>query len=430
MPKLTRLTAMKPVSKELLALISLPADRKLILMTNGYQPGPPPPQVRLALMMNRLKIEACIQAALYHALILPSNRNPRSQSNKPDEVSVLLHFFALLPDLEQRLNDLLNKDGVDVHIKGVFCHKSGCLGPVVDFDVPPLGRGCELADLLMLVTHDGVDAGGDFGNGCFLQAKVERGKIRQGPSSKRQSALYCQAKFFRFRNPAAYSTPELPDHPTPGYREMPGALRSGFAFWSYDAFRQEAFEDAVGMRSSTKRRIFPCCGPIWWHASSFMLPPSVNDPTADIGFGNAVYRMMEGSLGIAVGQPQPGDFGWNRIVHDVVLRAIREPLGGTRGIGGLDDLLRACAELDQLVNSGIALVKNPFRNLAKAFGTEALKEAAVRHAEKENRIIFERLRNRDSNKGSDGPPFGNTVDLGPEDSGSSGSFINIQLSSR
>ena len=94
-----------------------------------------------------------------------------------------------------------------------------------------------------------------------------------------------------------------------------------------------------------------------------MLPPGLNDPSADIGFGNAIYRMMEGSLGISVGRPQAGDFGWNRIVHDVVFRAINEPLGDTRGIVGLDDLMRAGTGPDWLVNSGTSLVKNPFRKL-------------------------------------------------------------------
>ncbi len=400
------------------------------MTTNEYLPRQPSPKVHLALMMNRLKIEACIQAALYHALIQPYTRGRRGSSGKPDEVSVLVHFFALLPDLEQRLNELLNMDGVDVQIKGVFCHKSGCLGPVVDFDVPPLGRGCELADLLILVTHDDVDDGGAFGNGCFLQAKVERGKVRQGPSSQRQSALYCQAKSFRFRNPGAYATLELPDHATPGFREMPGASTSGFAFWSYDAFKREAFEDEANLQSPSAVRQHGCCGPFWWHASSFMLPPGLNDPSADIGFGNAIYRLMEGSLGIAVGRPQAGDFRWNRIVHDVVLRAINEPLGDTRGIVGLDDLMRAGTGPDWLVNSGTSLVKNPFRDLARAFGTESLETAAWRHAEKENRISIEKMQNRHGDVDGKGPPGRNDEGPGPEDSGSSGSFIQIQLSSR
>lgn len=388
------------------------------------KPAAPSPSIQLALALNRLRIEAAVHTHLSHAIKLADfqARHERNHQIRPDEVGVLIYFFRQLPALQDRLNEIVNPKGLGIEIKGVFCHKSGTLGPVVDFDVSPGSPGCELADLLILVTHGTRDAGDAIGNACFLQAKVDRKKFGQGRSSRRQSDLYCRSNSFRFRNPAAYSSPEFPDHSIAGFREMPGSDLSGFAFWSYDAFVNEW-------------DTHPYYRYAWGNASAVAIPANLNDPRCDIGFGSAIYRLLEGSLGLGVVPPTPGDFGWNRIVHDVVLRAIREPLGSHRGIAGLDGLRRVTPIASfsswsgfMLMRDGVATVMNPFLELASAFESKAMYEAAEAHAKDTNRLNDEDLKAAIERAGGDGaePPT-DDVDLGSENSGSSGSFIQINL---
>lgn len=389
------------------------------------KPAPPSPTIRLSLALNRLRIEAAIQSELSHAVYLAedSAHLKSGSSVRPDEVSVLIHFFLRLPTLQDHLNQILESKGVTVEVKGVFCHKNGNCGPVVDFDVPPGSPGCELADLLVLVTDGSPGIGDMVGNACFLQAKVERKKFNQGASAIRQSALYCHSRSFRFRNPSAYFSPDLPDHQVPGHRDMPVLGTSGFAFWSYDAFANYWHDQ--------KKRWYG-----WNNASAFALPMNLNDPTKDIGFGHAIYRLMEGSLGLGVAPTSVGDFGWNRIVHDVVLRAMSEPLGKKKGIVGLDDLKRAKRDYhwlkeSSLIESGVAAVMNPFRELAAAFGSKAMSQAAEAHVEKRERLAGEELEAALVKAGDSGnqPPKGDG-EIGPNDSGSSGSFIQIKLTEK
>lgn len=384
----------------------------------------PSPRIQLALALNRLRIEAAVHTNLSHALGSAESqaRHAAHHQMRPDEVSVLIYFFRLLPGLENRLNEILSPSGIGVEVKGIFCHKNGNLGPVVDFDVPPGSPGCELADLLILITHGGQDLGGPTGNACFLQAKVDRKGFGEGKSGRRQSDLYCRGRSFRFRKPEAYSSPELPDHPDAGFRVMPGSDLSGFAFWSYDAFINE-WEKHPYYRYA------------WGNSSAVAFPANLNDPRSDIGFGNLIYRLMEGSLGLGIAPPIPGDYGWNRIVHDVVLRAIREPLGNHRKIAGLDGLRRITPNSNSslkgfmLMRDGIATVMNPFRQLADAFESKAMYEAAEDHAKGVNRLDDEELEVALKRAGGSGdePPT-NDGDLDPEDSGSSGSSIQINLS--
>jgi hypothetical protein len=378
--------------------------------------APPAPNIQQSIRLNRLGIEAVLNEGLAYALNCAC-LDPRT-SGKPlgriDEVSVLIHFFSFLPDLEAILNSILRPSGVGVGLKGVFCHKSGTLGPVVDFDVPPGHPGCELADLLILVTHRDRVSGAPLGNASFLQAKVERAKFSQGSSSKRQSELYCQADSFRFRDQV--DLPGLPVHLPAGFRYMPGPNTSGFVFWSYDA-----------------QSFAPPWHWAWGHSSAIAVPESIGDKTADLGFGSAIYRMMEGSFGIGVAPPVSGDLGWNRIVHDVLLRAIREPLGDTKGIAGLDNVKRVSgcdhASLELLMKSGLSVVLNPFRELAEAFESKELLMAAESHAREENRRSpedLERILALAKETGTPPPP-GDEDEIDSEGPGSSGSFLQINL---
>lgn len=202
---------------------------------------------------------------------------------------------------------------------------------------------------------------------------------------------------------------------------MPGYHLSGFAFWSYDAFVNE-WQDHPYYRYA------------WGNASAVALPANLSDPRMDLGFGNAIYQLMAGSLGIGVSAPSPGDFGWNRIIHDVVLRAMREPLGAPKKIVGLDDLRRVFPAAPSsswrgfmLLRSGVAGVLNPFKELADAFESEAMRKAALQHAEGVNRLRGDELEAALERTGGDSEPPRTNEEIGPDDSGSSGSFIQINL---
>ena len=101
-------------------------------------------------------------------------------------------------------------------------------------------------------------------------------------------------------------------------------------------------------------------------------------------FGEAMHLLMTGEFGLPVQPVQPGDFGWNRIVHDVVLRAISEPLGDTQGIAVADDVRRVLrcqpTSLVRLLQANIAIKANPFEALSCWFGSKALVGAVAGHS--------------------------------------------------
>ena len=99
------------------------------------------------------------------------------------EVGALAWFFANgLRNLENRWNSTL--DDTQVSLKGVFCHKSGNAGPVVDFH-HALG-GCELADILLILTQAGTSSGTARGNALFLQAKDHRWPLTGNSTTKQK----------------------------------------------------------------------------------------------------------------------------------------------------------------------------------------------------------------------------------------------------
>ena len=174
-------------------------------------------RLQLAVVAQRTAVTSAFYEWLYRAIA--------SQGN--GEVATLIRLFVALPELQETLSTIFTQARFSVKIKGVFCHVSGKTGPVVDFDPPP-GAGCEICDLLILVTY-GADGTISLGNAVFLQAKRKRDDLSKGRSTSRQRELYEQAALFTFRDAMNYQT-RLGEPGIAGRREMPPKNTSAFCY--------------------------------------------------------------------------------------------------------------------------------------------------------------------------------------------------------
>ena len=156
-------------------------------------PVAPPKSVRDILAAQRIEIQGAFNECLEYAVILTEWMSPSPRSR---EVATLCHFFLNIPALQSALSAALNP--LRVSVKGVFGHYSRPYGPVVDFGAP---RGCELCDMLFVVTYGAPPRTGPFGNASFFQAKIQRKSMFSGKSSQRQRDLYLTAPWFVLRKP-------------------------------------------------------------------------------------------------------------------------------------------------------------------------------------------------------------------------------------
>jgi hypothetical protein len=337
------------------------------------------------------------------------------------EVATLCHFFLNLGGLESALTAALKPVRLKVQVKGAFGHYSKPFGPVVGFGDDSSLPGCELCDMMFIVTYAGPKGSEPFGNASFFQAKLNRGKLLSGKSSKRQGELYESADSFIFRDSKRYAS-AFPENKIPGWREMPGKATTGFCFWSFDA-REGVAEG----------------WPWIWQASAVIKPTAFKNPSADRTFAEAVFELMTGEFGLAVEKPAPGDFGWNRIVHDFVFRAARESLGYSHGVSYPSDIRRIQqqnpSDISWLLNSGVSIVANPFQEFFDWFGSGELSDLPKKD-HLENRYLgpeaLADLRRKFRFDGALGePPLEPPADdeePGPDDAGGGGSFVHINVS--
>ena len=357
---------------------------------------------------RRAAVESVFYEAMYRTLI----EEPGLPSGRPGEVLTLIRFFLQLPEMQNSLNAVLGRDGISVEFKGAFCHKSGSAGPVVDFDIPTAGNGCELCDLLVLVTYGEGDGALTMGNACFLQAKVERLDLDGGRSTTRQRQLYEGAPTFRFRDAGKYSSAGFSDGAN-GHRTMPGPSSSGFCYWT--------FRDGPSPNSG-------------WGLNSgcVIIPSQLGTVASDVPFGRAMFDLIVGELGKEVEPPPSNDTGWNRIVHDVLISAMSESLSCSAGVVGVSAIPRirhaGRGLLKQVLQSKLALVANPFTGLAAAFGTEPMKSLATKFADQRREIDADTWGKIMRDDG-DGPPEEGDTE-GPGDGPGGGSFIHINLSKK
>jgi len=252
----------------------------------------------------------------------------------------------------------------EVVIKGVFCHRTLSDGPKVTSAAMKGPR--ELADLLFIVSCDGSPAGVPFGNAVFLQAKSER-KL-SGSSSPEQKKLYEDATEFEFVDKAAVASTVFGEHASkPGMRKMPNARERGFKFWFFE-------------NEDWSRGVPFMVPPFGWHPclapSTTAGPPFIGSPGYDELFCLTLFKLVVGLDGLGVSVPTTGDFGWSRIVRDVIAMSVSATLGGKNKI--VAPLPRTTGALppgvlSQLIaQNDMVVVSNPFNDLAKAFNDNEL----------------------------------------------------------
>ena len=338
-----------------------------------------------------------------------------TSTGQVDEVGALAWFFVHgLPHLETSWNAAL--EHTRVTIKGVFCHKSGNSGPVVDFIHPlPCGGGCELSDLLFIVTGQPGASSSAPGNALFLQAKAKRLPL-SGDSTQKQKFLYESAPDFTFQKVSDVASSTLPENTKAGSREMPIDRSRGFKFWFYDSSR------AVHLRPR-----FSYLHPIWQYASTTAAAGRIGFPALDEIFEFTLFNLLTGADGLGFSPPVANDFGWNRIVRDVVKASIGKALSVPKKISGHSSRVHgwSAAHLAQITANDTAVISNPFTDLGTAFGDDDL-NASIEELAKAKRTKPDEEKFQD---GDDGPPRRNRQEPS-EDEGGGGSFIWISLSEK
>ncbi|MGA7724336.1 MAG: hypothetical protein WCA95_03585 [Opitutaceae bacterium] len=326
------------------------------------------------------------------------------------EVGALAWFFANgLRNLENRWNSTL--DDTQVSLKGVFCHKSGNAGPVVDFH-HALG-GCELADILLILTQAGTSSGTARGNALFLQAKDHRWPLT-GNSTTKQKFLYEQVVNFTFRPGTDFTSVKLGEHPDPGTREIPDHREAGFKFWFFEPFIHSrlAYEVSIGAKT---RDI----------ASSTSDPGEIDEPYLDTILPSTIIDFLVGKEGLGVSAPIAGDFGWNRIVRDVVKSSIGKAMAVPKKLDGKNPhRVQGWSKhaLSEILADRAAVVANPFEDLAASLDDDEIRELSAKLAAADRHKI-------DDGKGGDRGPPSIPDDPGIEGPGG-GSFIWIELAER
>jgi hypothetical protein len=372
----------------------------------------PPPLYSAAFKKHRNYLCAALNESLENSIFVVERLKPPPRSK---EVAYLTQYFV---DGLSRLQDLINAvllpEGVNLHIKGAFCHLNQPYGAVVDFEPPGTPRGCELADLLFLATYDSPHGKADFGNGVFLQAKLTDVVGSPNSSTSRQRALYLSAKEFTYRNPERYTDPLVGDNTPLGRRYMPSAKSSGFCFWTFNPKKASS------------------AGIPWaWHASEIFDPGALIDPTLARPFADAIVSLFEGKFGESIGPFVKGKYDWNRIAHDIFNRALKEVVGSGTGVAEADTIRRAIVgdppRLTGLLNSGLMIKRNPFEMLALGLSNPWSNELLSKLASSKE-IGGETLEKLLSKKAGDPPPpSGNATQ---DDGGGGPSVVVFEFSSR
>jgi hypothetical protein len=155
-----------------------------------------------------------------------------------------------------------------------------------------------------------------------------------------------------------------------------------------------------------------------------------------IPFEESMFNLMAGRFGLAVASPPLSDFGWNRIVHDFLFRAAKEPLGYTYGVANASDIRRDYwqTEVGALLRSGTPLVANRSADCSKSLsvGNSIVWRRATMHKKiaslgkswkGSSATSFQTMGTAIASR-----PRSTTLSLGPDDPGGGGSFINIDIS--
>ena len=115
-------------------------------------------------------------------------------AQQPGEVDRLVYFFLRgLPFIENGFNQILISHGVRSTLSGIFCHQT----PRVKPHGESRDEGCELGDIIFIVTYGRRLFRSIIGNALLVQAKEKSNMI----SDSVQKYLYQTASGYRYLNP-------------------------------------------------------------------------------------------------------------------------------------------------------------------------------------------------------------------------------------
>jgi hypothetical protein len=116
-------------------------------------PFRPPERIFDALLENSEAIEVAFDAIVSDSFTLAATSNGGKLHEVP-AFSAL--FFRGLPEVEVRLNRILNPSRIKVTVSGIFCHKT----PIVAYSGGGVTGSCELSDLTFISTYGAKLTGG------------------------------------------------------------------------------------------------------------------------------------------------------------------------------------------------------------------------------------------------------------------------------
>jgi hypothetical protein len=235
-----------------------------------------------------------------------------------------------------------------------------------------------------------------------------------GNSTIKQKHLYEQVANFTFRQGTDFLSVKLGENQNPGMRDMPDHREAGFKFWF--------FEPAIHSRFAYEFSFGPKYREI---ASSTSDSGEIDEPYLDAIFPSTIIDFLVGKEGLGVSVPIAGDFGWNRIVRDVVKSSIGKAIAVPKKLDGKNPPRThgwSKHALGEILADRAAVVANPFEDLAAGLDDEEIRDLSAKLARADRYKV-------DDGKGGDQEPPSIPDDPGTEGPGG-GSFIWIELAER
>lgn len=240
----------------------------------------PPQSILSAILLRRDRLTKAIRTGISHAFTAAET----GCAGSPGEVDRLVYFFLEgLSAIEGQFNQILFGSGVKATLSGIFCHQTPRVAPIPPSPSSP--PGCELGDILFLVTYGRRLYSHYLGNAMLVQAKENAFSV----GGTTQAFLYERAREF------SYTTP----------RQLAGNVRSlkdsSYALWYWGFLRHHWH-------------------PSWEWGTEGIVARPIAVHQAIRPFEVALMDLVCGVSGRRVKALDLGDTedGWSRIVDDLI----------------------------------------------------------------------------------------------------------------
>ena len=240
----------------------------------------PPQHILTQILLRKDRLTQAIRTAIDYNFTAAE----RGCVGNPGEVDRLVYFFLEgLPVIESQFNGILDGSGVRATLSGIFCHQTPRVMPVPASATTPLG--CELGDILFLVTYGDRLYGRYLGNAFLVQAKEDASTV----DGTTQAHLYEKAAAYTYSSPPSLA---------PQSRSFGGCK---FALW-YWGFRRRFWHY-----------------PAQWMTEGVAARPRL-DHRFEMPFENALMDLICGVNGHRVRalEPNSTESGWSKIVDDLI----------------------------------------------------------------------------------------------------------------